>query len=92
MMIDIQKIETFLRAAENLSLSEAAKQLHLGQPAVSHHIKVLEQELDVSLFIRSNIGSTDRSRQAPDTLGAALTVRYQRSQGDDVIAQRGNCR
>ena len=55
-MIDIQKIETFLAAAENLSLSEAAKQLHLSQPTVSHQIKTLEQELDVTLFIRSNTG------------------------------------
>jgi DNA-binding transcriptional LysR family regulator len=55
-MVDIQKIQTFLCAAENSSLSEAAKQLHLTQPAVSHQIKLLEQELDVKLFIRSNIG------------------------------------
>jgi DNA-binding transcriptional LysR family regulator len=55
-MIDIQKIETFLAAAEKLSLSEAAKQLHLSQPTVSHQIKVLEKELDVTLFIRSNTG------------------------------------
>jgi DNA-binding transcriptional LysR family regulator len=55
-MVDIQKIETFLRAAENSSLSEAAKQLHLSQPTVSHHIKSLEQELDVTLFHRSNMG------------------------------------
>jgi len=55
-MVDIQKIETFLRAAENSSLSEAAKQLHLSQPTVSHHIKSLEQELDVKLFHRSNTG------------------------------------
>jgi DNA-binding transcriptional LysR family regulator len=55
-MIDIQKIETFLSAAENLSLSEAAKQLHLSQPTVSHQIKVLEQELGITLFIRVNTG------------------------------------
>jgi DNA-binding transcriptional LysR family regulator len=55
-MVNIQKIETFLRAAENSSLSEAAKQLHLSQPTVSHHIKSLEQELDVKLFHRSNTG------------------------------------
>jgi DNA-binding transcriptional LysR family regulator len=55
-MIDIQKIETFLSAAENLSLSEAAKQLHLSQPTVSHQIKVLEQELGVTLFERSSTG------------------------------------
>ena len=55
-MIDIQKIETFLYAAENSSLSEAAKQLHLSQPAVSHQIKLLEQELGEKLFIRTNTG------------------------------------
>ncbi|MCB9111681.1 MAG: LysR family transcriptional regulator [Anaerolineales bacterium] len=55
-MIDLQKIETFLCAAENLSLSEAAKQLHLSQPTVSHQIKLLEQELGNTLFIRSNTG------------------------------------
>jgi DNA-binding transcriptional LysR family regulator len=56
MMIDIQKIETFLCAAENSSLSEAAKRLHLSQPTVSHQIKVLEQELGATLFIRGSTG------------------------------------
>jgi LysR family transcriptional regulator, transcriptional activator of the cysJI operon len=55
-MIDTQKIETFICAAENLSLTEAAKQLHLSQPAVSHQIKLLEQELGVCLFTRSSAG------------------------------------
>ncbi len=56
MMIDIQKIETFLCAAEKLNVSEAAKQLHLSQPTVSHQIKLLEQELGATLFIRSTTG------------------------------------
>jgi DNA-binding transcriptional LysR family regulator len=55
-MIDIQKIQTFLCAAETTSLSEAAKHLHLTQPAVSHQIKLLEQELATKLFVRSNTG------------------------------------
>jgi DNA-binding transcriptional LysR family regulator len=55
-MIDINKIETFLIAAEKSSLSEAAKQLHLSQPTVSHQIKLLEQELGVTLFVRSSVG------------------------------------
>jgi DNA-binding transcriptional LysR family regulator len=55
-VIDIQKIETFLAATETLSLSETAKQLHLSQPAVSHQIKSLEQELNATLFTRSNTG------------------------------------
>jgi LysR family transcriptional regulator, low CO2-responsive transcriptional regulator len=55
-MIDIRKIETFLTAAENSSLSEAAKQLHLSQPTVSHQIKMLEQELGTTLFERNSTG------------------------------------
>jgi LysR family transcriptional regulator, low CO2-responsive transcriptional regulator len=55
-MIDIQRIQTFLSAAESLNFSETAKQLHLSQPTVSHQIKLLEQELGATLFIRSNTG------------------------------------
>ena len=54
--MDIRKIEIFLSAAENFSISEAAKQLHLSQPALSHQIKLLEEELNVKLFTRSNTG------------------------------------
>lgn len=55
-MVDINRISTFLRAAETLSFSEAAKQLHMSQPTVSHHIKMLEQEMGVILFTRTNTG------------------------------------
>ena len=55
-MVDIDKIGTFVRAAETLNFSEAAKQLHVSQPTVSHHIKVLEQEMGVVLFTRTNTG------------------------------------
>jgi DNA-binding transcriptional LysR family regulator len=55
-MIDLQKIETFLCAAEKLNISDAAKQLHLSQPTVSHQIKLLEQNLETTLFIRSSTG------------------------------------
>lgn len=36
-MVDLLRIETFLQAADNLKLSEAARNLHLSQPTVSHH-------------------------------------------------------
>jgi DNA-binding transcriptional LysR family regulator len=52
-MVDLDKIMTFLRAAETLSFSEAAKRLHLSQPTVSHHIKTLEEEMHVVLFTRT---------------------------------------
>lgn len=51
--MDLVKIEAFLHAADNLSFSEAAKQMHLSQPTISHHIKSLENEFRVALFDRS---------------------------------------
>jgi DNA-binding transcriptional LysR family regulator len=55
-MVDIDKLETFLLAAETLNFSETAKQLHLSQPTVSHHIKLLENTMGVVLFTRTNTG------------------------------------
>ena len=46
------KLGTLLTAAEFGSFTRAAKALSLTQPAVSHHIKELEQQLGVTLFLR----------------------------------------
>jgi DNA-binding transcriptional LysR family regulator len=63
-MIDLTKLQAFLYAADSLSFSEAAKQLHLTQPTISHHIKSLEQDLGVELFARvgSGLKLTDAGR------------------------------
>ena len=53
-MVNTNRIETFLRAVETLNFSKTAKQLHISQPTVSHHIKILEQEMGVTLFERTN--------------------------------------
>jgi len=55
-MIDLMKIQAFLHAAENLSFSETAKQMHLSQPTISHHIKMLEREFGIELFDRTGPG------------------------------------
>ncbi len=55
-MLDITRLNTFVYAAENLSFSEAGKRMHLTQPTVSHHIKILEEDLGVVLFERSGSG------------------------------------
>lgn len=55
-MVNIDKLGTFLRAAETLSFSETAKQLHMSQPTVSHHIQMLEKSMGVTLFTRTNTG------------------------------------
>jgi DNA-binding transcriptional LysR family regulator len=52
-MIDLTRLETFIFAAEHLSFSEAARHLHVTQPTISHHIKALEVNMNVTLFERS---------------------------------------
>ncbi|MEJ2751755.1 MAG: LysR family transcriptional regulator, partial [Chloroflexota bacterium] len=52
-MIDLMRLHAFVYAAESLSFSEAARQLHLTQPTVSHHIKTLEKTLGADLFTRT---------------------------------------
>ena len=46
------KIETLLAVAEFQNFTKAAASLSLTQPAVSHHINQLEEELGDPRFIR----------------------------------------
>jgi DNA-binding transcriptional LysR family regulator len=57
-------MEAFVRVVEAGSFSGAAKQLHLGQPAVSKAIAQLEDRLGVRLLLRSTHGlaPTDAGR------------------------------
>lgn len=48
------KLISFIHVAETGSFSKAAKQLALTQPAVSQHIRALEDELGIRLFERNN--------------------------------------
>ena len=48
------KLLTLIKLIEVNSFTEAAKELNLTQPAVSQHVKQLEEEFDAKLFIRSN--------------------------------------
>jgi DNA-binding transcriptional LysR family regulator len=52
-MLDLLRLQVFVQAAESLSFSKAAHNLHLTQPTVSHHIKMLETSLGVELFERA---------------------------------------
>lgn len=51
-------METLVRVLETGSFSEAARQLHLGQPAVSKAIAHLEARLGAKLLLRSTRGLT----------------------------------
>ena len=50
-----RQISCFLSVARHLSFSKASRELFISQPAISHHIQMLEKELDTRLFLRSTI-------------------------------------
>jgi DNA-binding transcriptional LysR family regulator len=51
-------LQTFLTVAEAGQISEAARRLHLSQPAVTGQIRRLESNLQTALFVRSAHGVT----------------------------------
>lgn len=57
-MINLARVSTFLAVATCGGFRGAAKQTGLSQPAVTQHVRRLEQALNVSLIDRSNAGST----------------------------------
>jgi LysR family nitrogen assimilation transcriptional regulator len=52
----LDRLKFFVAAAECGSISAAARRANLAQPAFSAHIKALEHELDVVLFLRNAHG------------------------------------
>lgn len=54
--MELYQLRTFVMVADEGNLTRAAKRLNASQPAVSAHIKALELELAISLFIRTPKG------------------------------------
>lgn len=48
------QLECFVAVAEHLNFSRASEELKITQPAVSHQIQALEEELGVKLFLRTS--------------------------------------
>ncbi|HME23386.1 MAG TPA: LysR family transcriptional regulator [Acetobacteraceae bacterium] len=61
-MLEPLLLRSFLAVARNGSFSKAARGLRLGQPAVSQHVRRLEQHLGRRLFVRD----THSVRLTPD--------------------------
>lgn len=56
--MDLRKLSYFIRISENGSLTRAAGVLRVAQPALSRQLKLLEEELDTTLFNRTKRGMT----------------------------------
>lgn len=52
--MEIRLIKYFLTIAEEKNITKAAEKLHMSQPPLSRQLKLLEDELGVVLFERSN--------------------------------------
>lgn len=70
--LSVRRVRSVLAVAEHRSFSVAAKVLGLTQPAVSQHIKQLEEQLEISLLVRDKEGL----RLSPG--GAALLPAFRR--------------
>ena len=51
-MLNLDALKVFLTVGEFNSFSEAGRQLHMSQPAVSQIVRGLEKQLGVQLFVR----------------------------------------
>ncbi len=74
--MELYQLRTFKMVAEEGHLTRAAKRLHASQPAVSAHIKNLEEELGISLFLRTPKGMilTADGRKLKEHADKALAV------------------
>lgn len=68
-MLD-SKIYSLLQVYESGSFIAASKKLSITQPAVSHHIKALEEELNVTIFDRRN-GKVVLTREGEEVIKCA---------------------
>lgn len=83
--MDLKQLKTFVMVAETRSLSKASDRLKRGQPALSRQIRMLEDEMGVSLFVRHGRG------MEPTEAGLALLARikglvYQLEQSVEAVA------
>ena len=77
-------LRIFITAAELRSLTETAKKLYVSQPAISHAIKKLEEELGVRLFIRNKRSTLTLTEAGKDILALA----YQMADLENRLYQR----
>ena len=47
------QLKCYLTVANTLNFARAAEQMNISQPAITHQIKALEEELNTKLFFRS---------------------------------------
>lgn len=52
-MPNLELYKIFVEVAKQKNITKASKMLHISQPAVTRHVKNLENELNIILFNRT---------------------------------------
>ena len=65
--MEIRQLEYFRAIVDAGTISGAARVLHMTQPPLSYQMKMLEEELQVSLFLRGTKKITLTDRNGDDT-------------------------
>jgi len=78
-MMDVKELRHFIQVARAGSVSRAAQELRLAQPALSRQIKKLEHELGVALFTRHGRGMR---------LSAAGSLLLERAEAISLLVQQ----
>ncbi len=80
-MLDF-RMETFLAVCQYLSYTKAAEHLHITQPAVSQHIRCLEEHYGVKLFTR-NKKKIELTQEGALVRSSAIAMKH-----DDIFLKR----
>lgn len=89
--MELHQLKTFVTVAKLGSITKASGALHLSQPAVSAHIKMIEETLGLVLFERTarGMGLTNHGRhllsKAQDTLSAHKSFLSEATQIKDCL-------
>jgi LysR family nitrogen assimilation transcriptional regulator len=84
--VDLLQLRYFMQVADLRSFTKAAAALHIAQPAITRHVRLLEDELGVQLLYRHSRGAepTEAGRQL--RMGAQAIFRLLEQTRADVIA------
>ena len=90
--MDLYHLRTFVAVAREGSITRAAGVVHLSQPAVSAHIKEMEDVLGLALFERSSRGMTLTAEGSRLLARAEQTLAAHRAMLDEAARSKAGLR